>query len=493
MGQPPRTFYHTRNVIDKRFANILFGYASAEEESVQQPELLLDGFLDAEGISDAVRNSSKFLVLGHKGSGKSAVVQHLRLLAETDPLSFVTTTYLGDFPYNDFAHIIRGHAEPEARYPTAWLWLILLSFFDSFTRDEGAAIHTDGNFVTALRALNDMGLLPRPDLRRVALVTSRNGFKLNIPAVLDVHGERVSQDVVRLPLFVDRLKEIASRFRSESRHLLMIDGLDDILTASPVQYDSLAALVVESSRLNHFFRANDVPAKVVVLCRTDLYERLPNANKNKIRQDAAIELDWYHDPRNPHASNLVRLTSRRTELTYPDCKNLFREFFPEHMGSRPILQFLLDHTRHTPRDFIQLLNNIQKFATGTGRLSGDQILSGVRAYSINYFLPEIRDELAGYTTRAEADRAFDLLAALHLRQFQYGNAETIIQKYGERFDEVHLHRVMTLLFECSAIGNVDESEGGGAAFTYKFRNRNSGFRPEAAIRVHSGLWKALNL
>lgn len=103
---------------------------------------------------------------------------------------------------------------------------------------------------------------------------------------------------LKFPFFVERLKAVATTFRSESRHLLVIDGLDDVLTAATVQYDSLAALVLEVSRLNSLFRRSATNAKVLLLCRTDLYERLPGPNKNKIRQDSGVSLDWYHDPDN---------------------------------------------------------------------------------------------------------------------------------------------------------------------------------------------------
>ena len=64
--------------------------------------------------------------------------------------------------------------------------------------------------------------------------------------------------------------------------MLFIDGLDEILTHSELQFPALAALISEASRLNDDLRAAYKPFKCVVLCRTDLFDRLPGANKNKI-------------------------------------------------------------------------------------------------------------------------------------------------------------------------------------------------------------------
>jgi len=63
-----------------------------------------------------------------------------------------------------------------------------------------------------------------------------------------------------------------------------------------VQYKSLSALVYETDRLKITFMNNGVGAKIIILCRTDLFERLPGPNKNKIRQDSSYEIDWYRRP-----------------------------------------------------------------------------------------------------------------------------------------------------------------------------------------------------
>jgi len=75
------------------------------------------------------------------------------------------------------------------------------------------------------------------------------------------------------------------------------------------------------------------------------------------------------------------------------------------------INFLLSQTRQTPRDFLQLLGNIQRFATD-GEITQKQILSGVGTYSFDYFLPEIKDELVGYFAPQEVDLAMRLLASL---------------------------------------------------------------------------------
>lgn len=262
------------------FRDIRFGYASAEMESQNAPDLLLKGYWDLDGIINEVINGPRFLYLGYKGSGKSAIAEHLRLDAQSNSTLFVTTTFLSDFPYTDFKKIVSGDAEPESKYPTAWSWLLLLTMVNSLAKDHGA----DADFELAVRQLKNMGLIPSKDLRETVLLSSKKSFKAKIPMILEgqiefSHGE---PDLQLLKL-VQFLKKIVTSFRSESRHLLIIDGLDDILTEREVQYQSLAALILEASRLNADFTREGAKVKIVILCRTDLFERLPGPNKNKIR------------------------------------------------------------------------------------------------------------------------------------------------------------------------------------------------------------------
>lgn len=487
------------------FHKLKFGWASAEQEGATDPNLLLDGFFDLGGVVEEATNGNKFLFLGYKGSGKSAISEHMRLKAQSDPQMFVTATFLADFPYSDFSRLVRGD-DAETKYPTAWSWLLLVKLFDSFNRDQGAASNSNLDFRTAIETLTRLGLLPSPTLKELVFTSSTRTFKVKLPVVFESEFRRDKHEQnLKFPFFVERLKSVASTFKSTSRHLLIIDGLDDILTSAKVQYDSLAALVLEVSRLNAMFVQNSTPAKVLLLCRTDLYEKLPGANKNKIRQDSGVSLDWYHDPRQPGQSNLVRLVNLKARVTDRSLQDVFKVYFPAKMFFRKsntehdVIWYLLDFTRHTPRDFIQVLAHIQPFSPHTvysslirRPLTQDQVLSGMRSYSIDYFLPEIKDELVGYFSNVDVNSTIDLIGAMRSREFTFAEL-TKRAAEQKRFASLDLSSMITALFECSAIGNVDSRKGGTTYYTFKYRNRNSTLNLEDRLTLHRGMWKALNL
>ena len=246
---------------------------------------------------------------------------------------------------------------------------------------------------------------------------------------------------------------------------------------------------------------NAVPAKVILLCRTDIFELISGANKNKIRQDSAIDLNWYSDPNAPGESLLVKVANLRAKLAFGRETDLFQEFIPRRIykeyrkfgkKGRSTIKVLLDTTRHTPRDFLQLLKFIQKCCTGPN-VTVDNVQSGMREYSIKYFLPEIIDELEGYCTGAEAKEFFQLVGSTRSREFSARQLYDIAEAEQRPLSKEKIDTILRALFECSAIGNVQKQSGGSHFLTYRFRNRHATFNIKETILLHRGLWRALNM
>lgn len=481
------------------FRDLKFGLASATQESARQPELLLDGFLDNEGIIEKARNGDRYLFLGPKGSGKTAIGEHLRLLAESDSNLFVQNIFIEDMPFSDLSRIVKGHIAPESKYPTAWSWLLLLYLFGSFFEDEGSPSRFDDDFNDALEVIMDLGLLPTPTLQQIVRTSSKASFKITVPAKLvslESGYERSEQPQdIAIPFFVDRLKAIACKFKSDSMHLLVIDGLDDILTHKKVQYDSLAALIFEVSRLNSVFFRSGTPAKIILLCRVDLYEKLPGPNKNKIRQDSAEILDWYQNTRTPMESNLIKLINHKARVNNPNIADVFSQYFlplipRNHGNEEDIRSFLLSWTRHTPRDLIRLMSSIQKFCKSEIVEEG-YLWEGIRWYSIDYFLPEIKDELAGYFLPEEIELIVSLLISVKSRVFSFSSIASSANR-NPQFKNLDLPKVLNALFDCGAIENIF-GRGGGQRYSCKYRNRESVLDINEEMAFHKGLWKAMNL
>ena len=473
----------------KDFRNIVFGKADAKEEGCEYPQLLINGYWDSTGVSKLALSGSTFLFLGYKGSGKTALSEHIRLTA-TGYNNFVNDIQLRDFSYKTFAKIVSGSSEAEAKLPLAWEWVLLLYVINSLSKDESLDTRGYSEWDEVLGVLRKIGLLPLKSIRDIISQSTKRNFKVSILSLLEMSTE-IGDDIIQkdeLLYLVDLIKDIIKNIHTNNKHYIVIDGIDEILTSREIQYQSIAALITQAKSLNLFFKTQGKPIKIIILCRTDIFERLPHPNKNKIRQDSAYIFDWFDESSvsDHKRCNLIQLANLRARLVYSDIEDIFTTFFPSEYDGQETSQTLLEYTRHTPRDFLQLLTKIQKYCISR-HVTKSCIEQGLKNYSIDYFLPEIKDELVGYLDHTKIDPFFDLLSTIRKRDFTLGDAKRIASN-NPLFNALDLEHIFSVLFECSAIGHLI---GRDERYYIKYRNRNMSFNPNERIILHKGLWKAL--
>ena len=316
------------------FIDIEFGLADAEKERAEAPSLLKQGFFDEAQSVRRAMTGREFLFLGYKGSGKTAIAARAQLLAEDEPTEFVSIEELRHFSYGDFKSATGGTTDFQARYPTTWAWLLLVELLQSLEHDLDGRAAAPAEYLDVVRALDELGLMPVPKLGQLVTTSAKRSFRIQLPRLLEVSHERTaSEQDLQMRQVVNLLEAAVLHFRTRSRHVIFIDGLDEIITQRDLQYQSLAALLRAADRLNNCFRREGLAFKFCVLCRTDIFVNLPGANTNKIRQDSSETLDWYDDPRQPERTRLVRLVNLRatTQLRRP--VDVFGEFLATCPGN----------------------------------------------------------------------------------------------------------------------------------------------------------------
>ncbi|MGJ6122517.1 hypothetical protein QN239_08075 [Mycolicibacterium sp. Y3] len=485
-----------------RFKDIKFGYISAQFERRKMPNLLLDGFFERGGVVNDLIYGSEFLVLGYKGGGKSSIAEHIDLAAQGNPNLFVENQLLRDFPYEQVPELVSGKADISVRTNLAWSLLLLLKMFDSLTEDQAVTFDDGGTrFDNLERDLRRLGLLPKLKFRDLVLVSREVNLSVELAKV--VKGGLVGkyqEPTVILSHVRDAMKKIICDARTPNRHLLIIDGLDEVFFLFNPWYSMVASLVHEIEALNAEFDENNSAAKIVILCRTDIFERLPSPNINKLR-DYSYVIDWYRDAADPTNSDLFALAQHRARVAGYEGKDVIRESIPEslYMNTNPTntYKFLLDHTRHTPRDFLQLLSYIQRTLKDPNEVTFRDVIVGLRGYSIEYFLPELKDELAGYFKPSEVNVCFQIIGGLRQRSFSLDSLKQYANKAGLS-EKIDLETAVRVLFDCSAIGNIvnrPHSDGvtDGIFYTFRYRNRNASVNYSERFILHRGAWKALNL
>ena len=471
------------------FKDIRFGYVSAEKESSDDPSLLLDGYFDLCQAVDQVLAGRVSLCLGYKGTGKTALSERLSLLSDNNCHLFTRTSLLSDFPYGSLREVVVRDSSPEASYPDAWAWLLLLCVIDSLEQDEGKALSQSDDYEKTIRFLRELKLLPAGNLAKLVQVSSSRSVKAKITAFeAEIGGTYGPSDV---PMFVavEHLRRVVTHVRSRSKHIIFIDGLDQVFASGQKQFRSLSTLVNEAVRLNNLFRRKAVPATIVVLCRTDLFDLLPDANKNKIRQDEAVDFDWYQaggDIENLYLTQMIQL---RASLSDPGMGDVFERYFPAQMPrvtlSTP--RHLLQFTRYTPRDFIALLRCIQRVSGDSGA-TASSVDQGIINYCITYFLPELRDQSVGLVSQQAWAAALAMIGSLRKDVIYLRELKANLSGYPDLTEE-NLAQTLKTLFDSNALGTVRErsqvdASGSNLTAVWKYRRRNAALDLNAPMLLH---------
>ncbi len=166
--------------------------------------------------------------------------------------------------------------------------------------------------------------------------------------------------------------------------------------------------------------------------------------------------------------------------------DVMKEFLPPTVNGRETFRYLLDNTRFTPRDIIQVMNYIQNVSFAKGA-SERTIKDGLNAYSDNYFLMEIKDSLVGMISNEDIESAFKALSLIGHMEFDYG------QFKNELPETANSLKILNALYIAGAISNIDTDEDGQKYRASKIRNTNSIFNERKRIAVNPGLKKALLL
>lgn len=471
------------------FRKILLGKADAQEEGAEWPELLRDGYYDAYNMMQKVCDTSKFLILGYKGAGKSALSEHLKL--STSDNVIVEQQSLKDFPYKLFSKIVAGESEQEYKLKVSWRWLLLVQILHSLINDADAKLQKNKYKEKLIDFMTQSGIFPLVNISALVSQTHSRTFQSNLKTFRFSITTNTENAQISFEWLIDFVREFILSYTEMHQHYLVIDGLDDILTSREIQYLSIAALINEAKDLNLSFRRNGKPLKIIVLCRTDIFERLPDANKNKIRRDCSLNFTWYKEGEDSQKTcGLIDIVNLRGKLVYPNVKDVIASFFPSTYLENDIYSALLEMTRHTPRDFLQLLISIQNHCSSS-KVDIKAIDEGIKEYSSDYFLPEIKDEMAGYISYINIDPIVNILSSFREREFSYNDFILV-------FNDLHLKEnadsILNVLYDCSAIGHAYSYKNGSETrITFKYRNRNSSFNKNNRIILHKGLWKALNV
>lgn len=406
---------------------------------------------------------------------------------------FAKQYYLQDFPYNSFSSLLGGSDSPQTKYPKNWEFLLLIAFLNSFSEDPDSLSGGQYDHLVVKKNFEDIGILPNKTFTEIITKTQEREFKVNLRLIS--WKKRTTDEekkINQLKSALEILKDVCYHMDASKQHLIIIDGLDDVLSKRKErEFQTISSLIISADRMNNKFKENCVNAKVVVLCREDLINAINDPNINKIYQDSTIYLKWFNERINIEESNLVKLINKRANLSFDtEGVDVFKDFFPPQIGKsgKDAIKVIFNYTRHTPRDLIQLMNKIQK-STNNENPTPSEIWTGVNIYSNEYFVNEVKNELKGFLEDNEINKLIELLHTIGKSPFSLQELESLIEDDPE-LKSLDLRKIFSRLYECNAIGNFNSKTN---RTYFKYRSPHSSFSPSLHVFIHNGLQDALSI
>lgn len=459
-----------------------FGNVAAEDDAV------LNYFLTTDAVG-RIQSNEVFLVLGRKGSGKTALV---RYFAEGGGPTTSKSLNLRGYPWPVHAQRIdRGASEVEA-YVSSWRYLIAVelgSLVLSHAGDDDSApskalrtFFTD-NYGGTNPALGDVLRPPRLRLSRLSFEPQVLGNKLGSIA-LDRTDLGLGRELDALTkALLGAVKELASSLKLPML-ILHFDELDQGLLAMDDSLERmLVGLVLAARSIRHDCRDAPVAINPVVYLRTDLWEELQFSDKNKITQALVLNLEW-------DSAALKKLVDVRLRAKLGDGVHWDVIATDDLMrGSQAKWDHILARTFLRPRDLIQFLNSALEQAKKRSDdplvFKNQDIVNARDRYSA-YLKNELDDEIVPHWKRwDDALQACSGIATITFDRNQF------VGEYNKRKSSdnpVLPDDALRLLYKFSVLGYERRSGYGGTSWVFRYTSPEAGWDTGASrFKVHLGL------
>ncbi|WP_189168091.1 P-loop ATPase, Sll1717 family [Pilimelia anulata] len=491
------------------YRDLYFGKSDARNEVSEDQSSFLKSYVDLSEASSELVCGRKFLVLGPKGTGKSALAWYLQA-TENEGSHLVLVKDATTLPLSEVPRVQTGQVAGPERTVVAWKFIILCNYLELLLRDTDCDLQFSKEVQRVSKLLRDFGFMGDA-AGRALLKASSTTVEIPIPKLGTIY-RRESKPYLNIYNLVPYLEDWLSSAQSSSRHLLVVDGLDSIFLNDEKYDESLSSLVQAAYSVNQRLMSSKASGSVVLLVRNDAFSRISLSlpDSQKMRDDLSFDLDWrvLSGAAGVNAP-LIRLANQKAAKALEIDSVHVLDYFPKRIevGQRrngrsrsfSTLQYLLNMTRHTPRDLLRLFEEIRKvesseiYGNGNprGELRQDVIREGVLQYSTKYFVGAISNEFVGFEGGPEsASVALSALKKVDKQEFDADEFEVALKELDGA--TVPATRLLSLLFYAGAIGN--RVAGKTESYMHFYHRRDdSEVYLKGAFVLHNALVHAWNI
>jgi hypothetical protein len=471
--------------------------------------LLMTCFQDHDAFKQ-LRDFKKQIILGRKGTGKTAIFK--KLLNEEDSRTFTYGHTFSEYPWHHHDKQVKLGVPEHEKYMQSWKYLILLTI-------SKILLNHDDNFPFDEDSLDRMSKLEsfvkdsygttNPDITDIFSPSKQLKIKPNFSLDIGVLKSGISPEnvpVEHLPTIIQEVNRnladyVIKSLNPDNRYYILFDQLDLGFDPNDPNYNNrIIGLLLASRDLNNHARELEKKLSVTTFLRDDIYDKLKFDDKNKLTHGYTTFIEW--DVRGQHT--LKQLIERRFNevLKSDERENIsWEDVFDENQsmtGRQTKYNYITERTFLRPRDIIRFTNEIiyqhKNNNNEEEKIKNKDVNSAKNEYS-RYFLEELDDEIHKHLPEYEG--ILDVIRKIGYYQFKFHQFQQLLDQRQNLFrEQISAHNALKKLFEFSIVGfyQVGGMGYGGSGYVFKYKDNKIQFDENAKIyRIHLGLVETLGL
>lgn len=469
-----------------------FGDIAAEDDAV------LKYFLKTPAVKK-IQDGEVLLVLGRKGSGKTALVRHF---TEGQGMPNSRGLTLGEYPWKTHELKADSSVNEVSAYIESWRYLIATQIAALLLANPNVDHSSpDAKAIAGFFQENYGGLSPALGdiLRPAKLTLSKASFEPQVmgnklgSVVLERANANVGRELKALTdAFFVAVESMGQQIGVEKVYL-HFDELDrGMVTLDEARKNMLVGLILAAREVSRATSEKFVKCIPIVYLRTDIWDGLKFSDKNKITQGKSLNLEWDSD-------TLADLVEERIKAATQNKSSWNAISSPSLMrGSQKKWAHILARTFLRPRDVISFLNIALNVALKRDRdksvpliLENPDIVDAREKYS-SYLKDELEDEIGPHWPHWED--ALKTVSGLATLTFKVEQFREEYEKRKSPGNTVSADEALAKLYEFSVIGYQKVSGYGGSSWAFQYVNPQAGWDSAAtSLKVHAGLKEVAKL
>lgn len=472
-----------------RFAKLDFGVDVAERD-VDLPKY----FISTKAFS-RVENGSATVIIGPKGSGKTAILRELQAKRGSANTIVITPEVFATSMLKQVIEANRGIWDEDQAFVSTWIFTILVEVFKRIAANpKGVPSQT----LKSLRAF----LRDNAKYEEVDLFTRFVGYLKRIEGVKVGDYElalktRMLQELYSLaPLY-----ELVPRLRGAGGEvLIMLDELDQGWDNSDHANRFVGSLLKAAIKIQSL----GIRAQVVTFLRLEIFELIKGQLDQLDKLRSSIETIKWTD------GELAELVVRRAahSLNFSQSRTGFEldvaaSLFEGQFGRMNGFEYLLSRTSLRPREVLQFLKRAHQLAieSGVHKITPEVLLKAEEELS-NWKIEHMQSEYAHiYPRLADVIWAFRAKGPM-LSQVEISSALDEIRAHHKddlpSWADCDVNTLIQILFSVEFLGvprpaPAKNRSGLIADYEFAFERRNANIRAAESFLIQPATWAALEI